>query len=209
MPGSHLVHVCEITVFKSCLEPSWGTLGTGQVVFRSMAELCIISGCVMHVGAMSGHGNTWGHVRCLRRGPRAGAGVVSLVPVKVFRRGLGFASMSECVGLCRLCRGMLGHVVSFWGVSKHTELCLWVLPLLFSVLRPGLVPSPLPASCALSLILLCWAWRGNADSWLEASTPHQKSFSSPSTGPLIVFIHFSCHCTQGHAILWHSKTLAW
>ena len=208
MPGSHLVHVCEITVFKSCLEPSWGTLGTGQVVFRSMAELCIISGCVMHVGAMSGHGNTWGHVRCLRRGPRAGAGVVSLVPVKVFHRGLGFASMSECVGLCRLCRGMLGHVVSFWGVSKHTELCLWVLPLLFSVLRPGLVPSPLPASCALSLILLCWAWRGNADSWLGASTPHQKTLLSPSPWSLMVLIHISCHHTQECDLLQLSEALA-
>ena len=108
---------------------------------------CIISGCVMHVGAMSGHGNTWGHVRCLRRGPRAGAGVVFLVPVKVFCRGLGFASVSECVGLCRLCQGMLGHVVSLWGVSKHTELCLWALPLLSG-------GEPDPHSCHLSTWLL-------------------------------------------------------
>ena len=63
---------------------------------------------------------------------------------------------------------MLGHVVSCWGVSKHVELCLWALSLLYSVLQPGLFHPPFPLSSQLPVLLapflLCWAWRGNADS---------------------------------------------
>ena len=144
MPGSHLVHVCEISVFKPCLEPAWGTLGSGQMVFRCTAEL------LHHIRLCPA---CWGHVRCLRRGPSVGLGVMSLVPVKVFCRGLSFASMSECVGLCRPCQGILGHVVSFWAVSKHCE-CVYGL-CLCSVLCCGLIWSLLPSQLPVLLVPFC------------------------------------------------------
>ena len=100
---------------------------------------------------MSGHGNTWGHVRCLRRGPHAGAGVVFLVPVKVFCKVMDYAWEVE--------DAMSSHM-SGWGVSKHIEMCLWALPLLCSVLWPGLVWSPLPSQLPVLLVPFCYVGLG-------------------------------------------------
>ena len=103
---------------------------------------------------------------------------------------------------------MLGHVVSCWGVSKHIGLCLWGLPLLYSVLQPDLVPptSPflpvplfiVPFQAILGLEEKCRPLPGSLQ-------PPPKVLPSPSPCSIS---HVSHHHTQGYVFLQRPESLA-
>ena len=100
---------------------------------------------------------------------------------------------------------MLGHVVSYWGVSKHTELCLWTLLCSFLVFSlvwslPSVISPPGFWLPMLLIPFLLWrAQKGQIPGWDPLF--HTKILPSPSPWPLMVLFHVSCCCTQGCDLL--------
>ena len=79
---------------------------------------------------------------------------------------------------------MSSHM-SGWGVSKHIEMCLWALPLLCSVLWPGLVWSPLPSQLPVLLVPFCYVGLGGGmliPGW-KPPLPTKRPPPPPLLGP--------------------------
>lgn len=125
----------------------------------------ILSGCVTHVGAMSGPVNTWGHVRRLGGGAvTAEASVVSLVPIMMFVECWAMLGCSEDMSRCWACCVMLD-------ASKHTESCGLCL---CSILCCSLVwfpPPHTPSTFPVLLAPFCYGWLGGECRFLVRILP--------------------------------------
>ena len=120
--GVYLGHTWFPSVKSVNLSPVWSLPGAhcGHVRLSSgpWQSCCVMSGCVVHVGALSGHVNTWVPVRC--------SGEVRVLgqiwcPKSLYRCFVKCWAMPVCSEQAGPRRS---HAKACWGMLCHVGVCL-------------------------------------------------------------------------------------